>query len=143
MGAGVYFQLPPYRGRFFSDRDYGGRRGARAAARAYRDQLIERREKKRVNGRNGSWTHRRAQRNNKLGILGVSLKKVRKTYKGRTKFYMVATAYCTIGGRFERHSFSVKKYGRANAIALATAARREMVARKLSRRLTPSAAVEV
>ena len=105
---------------YFSDSKFGGARKALAEATEVRD---------RIERENPPHTRRsRAEvlmRSNKSGVAGVNLRfQVRRLAKGRRTYVFVEAAWSSRPGVVHRHRFSVDKYGRKKAWALAIAARK-------------------
>jgi hypothetical protein len=99
--------------RFFSDKKYGGREAAQAAAEEWRDeQLLALYPPVRI---------RRFHPTNKTGVMGVLLER----YKVEGRAYQRYRVSWPDGhGGEERRSFSLSKYGPERAFALAAEARR-------------------
>ena len=100
---------------FFSDKKFGGRRRARAAAQAYQSALkrelgIPRKPARR-------WLAEIVRRKGRSGILGV-----RRVVKGRRKFWQATWSPVVDVAR--KRQFSIRKYGAEKAKQLALRARR-------------------
>jgi len=117
--------------RFFSDRKYGGREAALAAAEEWRDeQLLALYPPVRI---------RRFHPTNKTGVMGVRLER----YKVEGRVYQRYRVSWPDGrGGQERRSFSLSKHGPERAFALAVEARRAGVL-ELEKRVRSRLAREV
>ena len=110
--------------KFFSDNGFGGKRGALAAAKKFRDELEARQRKYTVKE-----LAQNPSKRNKSGVVGVRLhqqKDVRGDYEYQ---YWYWVAQWTDGhGRRRTKSFSVHQHGDEEAYRLACEARRRGVA---------------
>lgn len=110
--------------KFFSDRIYGGRRKALAAAREFRDHLEET-----MKGYTVRELSRQPSRRNRSGVVGVRLHKqvdVRGAFEYHY-WYWVAQ-WTDAKGRRRTRSFSVHNYGDEEAFRLAREARQQGLA---------------
>lgn len=106
--------------KYFSDKDYGGKRGSLAASKVFRDAQIERLRPytrlelvKRAENRTGN-------------VLGVRLRENVVEKNGWQYTYKTWEASWTPdGGKRVKKQFSVKKYGDAEAYKLAVKARKQ------------------
>jgi hypothetical protein len=107
--------------RHFTDRVYGGREKALAAAKAFRDQLIARYP---ALSRRAFCSIRK--KNNRSGISGVTRIEGYQLHRGRKQLRVYWVAQWPIGpGRARQKKFSVRIYGEREAFRLALRARRQ------------------
>lgn len=109
--------------RFFSDLNFGGKRAALQAAKAYRDSLERYNRKYTVND-----LAENPSKRNRSGLVGVRLKQ-QKDQRGEFEFtYWYWVAQWTDGrGKRRTKSFSVEKHGDEEACRLACEAREKGV----------------
>lgn len=109
--------LPKYT-KTFNDSDYNGKEGSLKAAKKYRDNILN--LMKTLGDFKRPYSRRKAQKNNKLGILGVYL----------NKDTAYRAAFTTDDNVVKNLSFSINKFGDDIALQLA------ILSRKLLRRAT-------
>jgi hypothetical protein len=116
--------------KLFSDSRFGGVRAALRAASVWRDRAWRRS----FPGRQLPlrYVKHHAQRNSRTGVLGVYEQIRIVHYRGvraKTVYrrHYVVASWTRPNGRIGRKSYSVKKYGRAQAIRLAAAFRKRMI----------------
>lgn len=130
---GWFVRVPTVEGtvvsKLFSDSNFGGARAALQAARAWRDRAWRRHfPGRRLQPR---YVKHGPQRNSRTGVLGV-YKQIRLVrYRGirAETIYRrcsIVASWTRPDGRIGRKSYSVNKYGRAQAIRLAAALRKSM-----------------
>ncbi len=105
-------------GKFFADRSCGGIAEAYEAARAWRDELVERISREESAAR----ICRRSARNSS-GVVGVS-KVCVNSAKGESYWFWQAT-WCPAPGERRCVKFSVRRHGEKQAFRLAVEARKE------------------
>ena len=110
----------------FSDRRYGSRSKAFAAAQSYRDELVAQHPPMSLR----EYLSIR-KKNNRSGVVGVCRYcafETRELPEDRRRWFWVA-AWSLPGGKRKRIKFSVSKYGEEQAFNMALKARREAIAK--------------
>ncbi|MCW1887668.1 hypothetical protein OKA04_23220 [Luteolibacter flavescens] len=105
-------------GKFFADRQLGGPREAYAAARQWREEVVEQFAAEEAQARIC-----RPSPRNQSGVVGVS--KIRIIAANGTEYWFWQAAWCPSPGERRSVKFSIKRHGDRQAFRLAVEARRD------------------